>query len=66
MLLDLSVRLMACYSFDSNLPSFLGGDCTCSESGGCLFSDKGPWNDPDITQLLQVVLFHQVFTTINY
>ncbi|KAG2716760.1 hypothetical protein I3843_03G144400 [Carya illinoinensis] len=37
----------------SQLPDFLGGNCSCPNEGGCLRSDKGPWNDPKIMKLLQ-------------
>ncbi|PIA36046.1 hypothetical protein AQUCO_03400146v1 [Aquilegia coerulea] len=36
----------------SQLPDFLGGSCSCS-NGGCLVSEKGPWNDPEIVELLR-------------
>ncbi|KAL6967470.1 Phosphatidylinositol/phosphatidylcholine transfer protein sfh13 [Sarracenia purpurea var. burkii] len=36
----------------SQLPYFLGGSCMCStEEGGCLRSNMGPWNYPDIMKV---------------
>ncbi|XP_073138519.1 phosphatidylinositol/phosphatidylcholine transfer protein SFH9 isoform X2 [Henckelia pumila] len=39
----------------SQLPNFLGGSCSCPNEGGCLGSDKGPWNDPQLMKLVHAL-----------
>lgn len=38
----------------SQLPVFLGGTCLCPNEGGCLRSEKGPWNDPELMKLVHI------------
>ncbi|KAG0490402.1 hypothetical protein HPP92_007265 [Vanilla planifolia] len=37
------------------LPDFFGGSCTCFDTGGCLRSSRGPWNDRIIMKLVHNV-----------
>lgn len=39
----------------SQLPDFLGGTCSCPNPDGCLRSDKGPWNDPELMKLVHTL-----------
>ncbi|GFQ04552.1 phosphatidylinositol/phosphatidylcholine transfer protein sfh9 [Phtheirospermum japonicum] len=39
----------------SQLPDFLGGSCSCPNEGGCLGSNKGPWNDAQLIKLVHAL-----------
>jgi len=41
------------------LPSFLGG-CCCKCEGDCLLSNRGPWSDPDIKQVLSTKPYWEI------
>lgn len=53
--LQQNYHLISCF-IHSQLPDFLGGSCACNTEGGCLRSNKGPWNDPETMKVKKDVM----------
>ncbi|KAF2614744.1 hypothetical protein F2Q70_00013448, partial [Brassica cretica] len=53
------------YLQKSELPEFFGGACTCEDKGGCMRSDKGPWNDPEVLKVINNLHTYSLQMAIN-